>query len=267
MVNISRQQKAVCNREIDKLRGLERYFTRQNHIESYKQSSEIDKFRAKLLRLNKLRMLNENENKRSGAHFFPITKSTRKPRVSNSTATTDYNSQVNSLDGNVFTTASGSDNVILDKRTTLCTKGFNKSSGSTETNNYCSIERLSSQKNIYTTTVKPGDSNLRIKPCYSRVDQALGRYQKLDKPTFNIIHNTRVNKVDSYTKSDTSAVVASSYLNRLGVNELPDGITSYKNKKCVRFCEEDKSSDGNKNSYDNRKFTQLVKLAHSISGK
>ena len=77
MINLSRQQKAVCTRERNKLTSLERHFTRQSHLEHFKQSCLIDKFKQRLERLNKLRSSPATEYSHiDNSRGFPIDYST-----------------------------------------------------------------------------------------------------------------------------------------------------------------------------------------------
>ncbi|XP_052250801.1 uncharacterized protein LOC127858004 isoform X1 [Dreissena polymorpha] len=72
VVNISRQQKAACSRAEQRLVGLERYFSRQNQLEAYKQSSMIDKVRRRLVKLNNLRTTGRAGYKSQKDRGFPI---------------------------------------------------------------------------------------------------------------------------------------------------------------------------------------------------
>ncbi|KAL4231681.1 hypothetical protein ACF0H5_009260 [Mactra antiquata] len=259
VVNISRQQKAVCNREIEKLRGLEKYFNRQNHIESYKQSSEIDKFRAKLVRLNNLRMLSESENKRSGTHFFPITKSSRRQYIGNSTSTTNYNKGCGSVERNANLTKR-TYNSSFDTKFGVLNKGYINSSVNHESN--------------YTNPTLQGligEAKFKIKTCQRVVNSktVLRHSLRSDKQAINYTkRQPRLNNklLDVNITSVTPPVISDKNINQF--TDLSNTeIVSTKNRKNVRFNEQTETFELNKNLYDGRKFTQLVKLANSISGK
>lgn len=235
MVNIPRQQKAVCNREIEKLRGLERYFSRQTHLEAYKQSSEIDKFRAKLVRLNKLRMSTGYEEKQTEARAFPIYNPLTQQRIGKTPMLNDQASRFKSSE-KIDYSDKPIHTVGFYKKQIAANNGYYCMSATKENNGYSTtgFER----DHIVGSTKLPvlnrqTDTKFKIKPCQDENYQTYHGYQKLDNSLKSYeTRPWRDNKVDNY-KSD-KLTVDDGELTRRNVNNTLDSFTSQK-KKSVRF--------------------------------
>jgi hypothetical protein len=236
VVNIPRQQKAVCNREIEKLRGLERYFSRQTHLEAYKQSNQIDKVRARLVRLNRLRMSTGYEEKHTEARAFPIYNPLaqqyigKTPKFSDQTRRFKSSEKLDYSDRPIHT-------VAFDKKQILRDNGYNNTGVNNEANKFYSSGLK--RENIILKTKLPVlsrqvDSNLQINACQTKDHYSGPRYRKLNKrlkcyetPVLG------VNKVDNNVTGSMLSV-ADSELTRRNVNNTLDSFTSQK-KKTVRF--------------------------------
>lgn len=239
MVNIPRQQKAVCNREIEKLRGLERYFSRQTHLEAYKQSSQIDKFRAKLVRLNKLRMSTGYEETRAFPIYNPLTQQRigKTPMLNDQASRSKSSEKIDYTDKPIHT-------VDFYKKQIPANNGYYYMSANKENNGYSSTG-LGRDRIVRSTKLpvlnrqtdtklnRQTDTKFEIKPCQVKNCQTYHDYQKLDK---NLkCYETRpwrANKVDN-NKSD-KLTVADGELTRRNVNNTIDSFTSQK-KKTMRF--------------------------------
>lgn len=235
MVNIPRQQKAVCNREIEKLRGLERYFSRQTQLEAYKQSSQIDKVRARLIRLNKLRMSTGYEVRHTEARAFPIYNPVPQQCIGKTRLLNDQASRFKSGEKLVYSDKP-IHTVAFDKKQLPHNNGYNYVSANNENNGYFSngFGRDSETRTAKLPALnRQVDSKLKIKPCQDKVYPSFQRYQKLDNGLKS--YETplwRVNKVDNNTSDKLT--VTDSELTRRNVNNTLDSLTSQK-KKTVRF--------------------------------
>ncbi|XP_053407369.1 uncharacterized protein LOC123546183 [Mercenaria mercenaria] len=265
VVNIPRQQKAVCNREIEKLRGLERYFSRQTHLEAYKQSNQIDKVRARLVRLNKLRMSTGNEEKHTEARAFPIYNPLTQQCIGKTPTLNDQTSRFKSSEKIDY-----SDIPIhseaFDKKQILYNNGYNyRGVNNEKKKNYSSglkREHLTGTAKLPILS-RQADSNFQIKACQDTDYHSTPRYQKLYK-RLKSYETTKwgVNKVDNNCSSGM-LTVADSELTRRNVNNTLDSFTSPK-KKTVRFNRQERE-DISATQLPSRKYSQLVKLANNVS--
>ena len=184
MVNIPRQQKAVCNREIEKLRGLERYFSRQTHLEAYKQSNQIDKVRARLVRLNRLRMSTGYEEKHTEARAFPIYYNPlaehyigKTPKLSDQASRYKSSEKIDYSDRPIHS-------VAFDKKQILYNNGFNNQGVNNDKNKYNPSGHK--RESICLKTKLPVlnrqvDSNFQINARQDRDYFSVPRYRKLNK--------------------------------------------------------------------------------------